>query len=99
MTFLDIKKVLQVKVRLEIYTKTTTGRYEITPIIITNDEIISINIDRRIFEIGTCSVVIDNTKKDKILHDYLNHYGLGYTDNHNMIKLYKIGRASCRERV
>ncbi|KEH98249.1 hypothetical protein [Clostridium massiliodielmoense] len=76
------------KVRLEIYTKTTTGGYESTPTIITNDEIISINIDRRIFEIGTCSVVLDNTKRDKILHDYLNHYGLGYTDNYNMIKLY-----------
>lgn len=76
------------KIRLEIYTKTTTGSYDSNAMVLKNDEIISINIDRRIFEIGTCSIVLDNTKRDKILHDFINHYGLGYTDNHNMIKLY-----------
>ncbi|KEH99963.1 hypothetical protein [Clostridium botulinum] len=76
------------EVRLEIYTKTVAGGYDSIPKTFKNDEIISINIDKRIFEVGTCNVLLDNTARDKKIHDIINTSGLGYTDNHNMIKLY-----------
>ncbi|MGY0372470.1 hypothetical protein [Clostridium sp. JNZ J1-5] len=76
------------KVRLELYKKTTTGGYDDTPKVLKNDEIMSASIDRRIFEVGTCSCLIDNTSRDKKLTDIVNQTGLGYFDTHNMIKLY-----------
>ncbi|APC41053.1 hypothetical protein [Clostridium estertheticum] len=76
------------EIRIELYEKTITGGYYATPRILRNDEIMNINISRRIFELGTCSCLIDNTARDKNLTDIVNFTGLGFYDNHNQVKVY-----------
>ncbi|MBU3155186.1 hypothetical protein [Clostridium estertheticum] len=76
------------EIRIELYEKTITGGYYPTPKILRNDEIMNVNISRRIFELGTCSCLIDNTARDKNLTDIVNFTGLGFYDNHNQVKVY-----------
>ena len=73
--------------KVEFYKKTTTGSYDLSPTTLDKNDIMKIDISRRIFEINTANVSIDNTDKKKELKDVV-HEDIGAYDNYTKVKIY-----------
>ncbi|MCB2300400.1 hypothetical protein [Clostridium tagluense] len=73
--------------RVEFYKKTTIGGYDLSPIILSENDIMKVDIARRIFEISTANVTIDNTDKKKELKDIV-HADIGAYDNYTKVKIF-----------
>ncbi|WP_231277399.1 hypothetical protein [Clostridium botulinum] len=96
-------KVKLMQIRVELYTKDMKGKYKEKPLILSNydsefadnQDIISTNINRGIFQVSTMDLQIDNISQDKQLKDVLTNFlnkseaeELSPYDNFNQVLLY-----------
>ncbi|WMJ80973.1 hypothetical protein RBU49_01600 [Clostridium sp. MB40-C1] len=75
--------------RIEFYKKTGGNNVYSEPVILGKNDVISINIDRRLYNTGVCSVSLNNTS-NKIyqVYDLNPEKETSPYDNHSLIKVY-----------
>ncbi|KEI12797.1 hypothetical protein [Clostridium novyi] len=74
-------------IKIKFYKKNLKGNYDNSFTILGTNDLMTVKISRRIFEINNANVLIDNTDKFKQLYDIV-HNDIGCFDNYNKVKIF-----------